>query len=97
MPAAQRNGDLNTGGGIAQGGVPSVKVNGLAVMIPAQSVTAHPPYPKKGRNGHNDGSQQTAGGVSSVRAGGKPIVVTGDADTCGHTRAGGSPDVKVGG
>lgn len=97
MPAAQRKGDSNTGGGVAEGGEPTVKVNGLAVMIPAQSVTAHPPYPRKGRNGHNDGSQKTAGGVSSVRAGGKPIVVTGDADTCGHTRAGGSPDVKVGG
>jgi len=97
MPAAQRDGDLNAGGGAAQGGVPSVRVNNIAVMIPEQSVTAHPPYPKKGRNGHNNGSQKTAGGVSSVRAGNKPIVVTGDADTCGHARVGGSPDVKVGG
>jgi len=97
MPAAQRDGDSNTAGGVAQGGVTSVKVNGIPVMIPGQSVTAHPPYPKKGRNEHNNGAQATAGGVGSVRAGGKPIIVTGNADTCGHTRQGGSPDVKVGG
>jgi hypothetical protein len=96
MPAAQRNGDSNAGGGVAQGGVPSVRVNGQAVMIPAQSVTAHPPYPRRGRNGHNNGSQQTAGGIASVRAGGQPIVVTGNSDTCGHPRVGGSADVRVG-
>lgn len=96
MPAAQRNGDSNAGGGVAQGGVPSVRVNGRAVMIPAQSVTAHPPYPRRGRNGHNNGSQKTAGGIASVRAGGQPIVVTGNSDTCGHPRAGGSGDVRVG-
>lgn len=96
MPAAQRNGDSNAGGGVAQGGVPSVRVNGIAVMIPAQPVTPHPPYPRRGRNGHNNGSQITAGGVESVRAAGQPIVVTGDNDTCGHPRAGGSPDVRVG-
>ncbi len=96
MPAAQRNGDSNAGGGVAQGGVPSVRINGLAVMIPAQPVTPHPPYPRRGRNAHNNGSQQTAGGVASVRAGGQPVVVTGDSDTCGHPRAGGSTDVRVG-
>jgi hypothetical protein len=35
--------------------------------------------------------------VSSVRAGGKPVVVTGNADTCGHARVGGSPNVFAGG
>jgi uncharacterized Zn-binding protein involved in type VI secretion len=96
MPAAQRNGDSNAGGGVAQGGVPSVRINGRAVMIPSQSVTPHPPYPRRGRNQHNNGSQVTAGGVASVRAGSQPIVVTGDNDTCGHPRTGGSPDVRVG-
>jgi hypothetical protein len=96
MPAAQRNGDSNAGGGVAQGGVGSVRVNNQPVMIPGQSVTAHPPYPRRGRNEHNNGSQMTAGGVSSVRAGNQPIVVTGNADTCGHPRAGGSADVRVG-
>lgn len=98
MPAAQRRGDLNAGDGAAQGGVDSVRVNNLPIMIPAQPVTAHPPYGKKGaKTVHNDGSQKTAGGVASVRAGNKPVVVTTNADTCGHARVGGSPDVFVGG
>jgi uncharacterized Zn-binding protein involved in type VI secretion len=97
MPAVQRNGDSNAGGGVAQGGVASVKINGLAVMVPSQPVTPHPPYPRRGRNAHNNGSQKTSGGVGSVRADGQPIVVTGDSDTCGHPRVGGSPDVRVGG
>lgn len=96
MPAAQRDGDSNAGGGVAQGGESSVRINGRSVMIPGQSVTPHPPYPRRGRNEHNNGGQATAGGNSSVRAGGKPIVATGDADTCGHARAGGSPDVRIG-
>ncbi len=96
MPAVQRDGDANAGGGVAQGGESSVRINGRSVMIPGQSVTPHPPYPRKGRNIHNNGGQATAGGSDSVRAGGKPIVITGDADTCGHARVGGSPDVRVG-
>lgn len=96
MPGIQRNGDANAGGGVAQGGIPSVRINGIAVMIPGQPVTPHPPYPRRGRNEHNNGSQKTAGGVSSVRAGGNPIVVTGNADTCGHARVGGSGDVRIG-
>ncbi len=96
MPAVQRDGDANAGGGVAQGGESSVRINGRSVMIPGQSVTPHPPYPRRGRNEHNNGGQATAGGISSVRAGGKPIVVTGNADTCGHARVGGSPDVRIG-
>lgn len=96
MPAAQRDGDSNAGGGVAQGGVPSVRINGLPAMIPGQPVTPHPPYPRRGRNQHNNGSQSTAGGSGSVRVGGQPLIVEGDTDTCGHPRMGGSPDVKAG-
>lgn len=96
MPAVQRDGDSNAGGGVAQGGESSVRINGRPVMIPGQSVTPHPPYPRKGRNEHNNGGQATAGGVGSVRAGGKPVVVTGNSDTCGHARTGGSSDVRAG-
>ena len=97
MPAVQRDGDSNDGGGVAQGGVASVRVNNKPIMIPGQSVTPHPPYGPKGRRTqHNDGSQVTAGGVTSVRAGGKPIVVTGNADSCGHARTGGSDNVRAG-
>jgi uncharacterized Zn-binding protein involved in type VI secretion len=98
MPAVQRKGDENAGTGAATGGVASVRVNNLPIMIPAQAVTAHPPYGRKGSlTVHNNGSQKTAGGVASVRAGGRPVVVTGNKDTCGHARVGGSPDVFVGG
>jgi uncharacterized Zn-binding protein involved in type VI secretion len=96
MPAVQRNGDSNAGGGVANGGVASVKVNGRPIMIPGQSVTPHPPYPRRGRNAHNNGSTVTGGGVSTVRAGGQPVVVTGNADSCGHSRSGGSPNVRAG-
>jgi hypothetical protein len=34
--------------------------------------------------------------VASVRAGGSSVVVTGDADTCGHARVGGSSNVRAG-
>lgn len=97
MPAVQRDGDENAGGGVAQGGEPSVRVNGLPVMTPGQAVTPHPPYgPKNRKTQHNDGSQKTSGGIGSVRAGGQPIILTGDADTCGHARSGGSGDVRAG-
>lgn len=96
MPAVQRQGDSNAGGGVANGGVDSVRVNNIPIMIPSQPVTPHPPYPRRGRNEHNNGSQQTAGGVSSVKAGNQPVVVTGDNDTCGHPRTGGSDNVRAG-
>ena len=96
MPAVQRNGDANAGGGVAQGGIASVRVNGTAVMVPDQPVTAHAPYPRRGRNEHNNGSQITGGGVTSVRAGGQPVVVDGNTDSCGHARTGGSSNVRAG-
>ena len=98
MPAVQRQGDKNDGTGEAAGGVASVRVNNKPIMIPAQAVSAHPPYGKRNAaTVHNDGTQKTAGGVKSVRAGGEPVVVKGDEDTCGHVRAGGSPNVFAGG
>ena len=98
MPAVQRRGDKNNGTDAATGGVASVRVNNLPIMIPGQAVTAHPPYGGEGAETiHNDGTQKTAGGVASVRAGGKSVVVTGNKDTCGHLRAGGSPNVFAGG
>lgn len=96
MPTVQRRGDSNSAGGIAQGGVESVRVNNRPIMIPNQPVTPHPPYPRRGRNVHNNGSQRTANGVSTVRAGNQRVVVTGDADTCGHPRVGGSNNVRAG-
>lgn len=97
MPAVQRNGDSNSAGGVAQGGIGSVRVNGQPIMVPGQAVTPHPPYGRKGsRTVHNNGGQVTAGGSGTVRASGQPVVLTGNADSCGHPRVGGSPNVRVG-
>lgn len=88
MPAVQRQGDADSGGGVAQGGVGSVRVNNQPVVVDGTGVSGH------GKGPH--GGPVTAGGVSSVRAGGIPINVDGNADTCGHARSGGSPNVNAG-
>lgn len=94
MPAVQRVGDANDAGGVAQGGVGSVRVNGRAVIIPGNSVTAHPCCGRRGCPPVHC-SAVTTGGSGSVKAGGSPIIRTGDSDSCGHARAGGSGDVRV--
>jgi len=88
MPAVQRVGDVDSGGGVITGGVDSVRVNGIAVSVDGSGVSAH-----ARKNSHRP---VTAGGVDSVRAGGSPINVAGNADTCGHARTGGSSDVSAG-
>lgn len=93
MPNAQRTGDPNTAGGIAQGGFGSVRINGRPVILPGNPVTAHPPCGRRNQARHC--SAVTTGGSASVRVGGKGIVRTGDVDTCGHPRSGGSSDVRV--
>lgn len=95
MPGVQRQGDTNNAGGVASGGVSSVRVNGRPIMVTGQSVSPHPCCGRKGCPPIHC-SATTAGGSSSVKAGGISIVVTGDADTCGHARAGGSGDVRIG-
>lgn len=92
MPAVQRQGDSNSAGGAATSGVASVRVNGRPVVVPGIGVSAHAPW---GRPHPPHAAPTTTGGSPTVRAGGKPIVRTGDTDTCGHPRAGGSPDVRV--
>lgn len=88
MPAVQRTGDVDSGGGVITGGVNSVRVNGIAVSVNGTGVSAH-----ARKNRHRP---VTSGGVSSVRANGVPINVTGNCDTCGHTRTGGSSNVRAG-
>lgn len=95
MPAVQRRGDANTAGGVAQGGASSVLVNGRPIMVPGQSVTPHPCCGRKGCPRIHCHAT-TAGGSGTVFAEGKPVIFTGNADTCGHPRAGGSGDVIVG-
>ena len=95
MPAVQRQGDTNSEGGAATSGVASVRVNGAPVVVDGISVSAHAPWkPKKRHAPHVAAS--TSGGSGTVRAGGKPVVRTGDVDTCGHARTGGSADVRIG-
>ena len=95
MPAAQRQGDTNSAGGAATSGVSSVRVNGKPVVVNGISVSSHAPW-KPARTHAPHASATTQNGSGTVRAGGIPVVRTGDADTCGHARTGGSPDVRVG-
>ena len=91
MPKAQRNGDANTGGGVINS-IPqsTVFVNSKLVSVNGSKGTGH------GIGIHAANAWDTANGSSPVFAGGIAINRTGDADTCAHTRAGGSDDVFVG-
>lgn len=89
MPAVQRVGDSNDAGAAINSGVNSVLVNGKAISVDGSSVAGH------GRGSHS--GPATAGGLASVRANNKSVNVTGNADTCGHKRVGGSPNVRAGG
>jgi len=86
MPAVQRTGDANNAGGVGSSSV-NVKANGLSVLVDGSPVTPHP--------GPHSGVV-TANGSSKVKVNGIPINRTGDADSCLHTRAGGSSNVFAG-
>lgn len=91
---AQRQGDPNTGGGLITRGDSSVLINGRPAAYPAISVTPHPPCSPKNPI---HCVAVTKGGSKSVRVNGKPLLTSGDGDTCGHGRSsGGSSDVRVG-
>lgn len=89
MPETQRVTDANDAGGRITAGVDSVRVNNLAISVDGSPVSSH------GKAVH--AAPATAGGVGSVRAGNRPVNVRGNKDTCGHTRVGGSADVRTGG
>ena len=91
MAAAQRKTDANTGGGTISS-VPqsTVFANSKLLSVNGSSVTTHGVSP----NVH--AGAKTANGSSTVFAGGTAVNRTGDADSCTHTRAGGSSDVNVG-
>ena len=91
MPKAQRNGDSNNGGGEINS-IPqsTVFVNSKLVSVNGSKGTGH------GIGIHAANAWDTANGSETVFAGGIAINRTGDADTCAHTRAGGSDDVFVG-
>lgn len=94
MAAVQRQGDVNSAGGVAMGGASSVLVNGRPIMVTGMSVSPHPCCGRKGCPPIH--CSATTVGTGSVLAEGKAIVLTGDVDTCGHARVGGSADVSIG-
>ena len=90
---AQRKGDANNLGAVISGVTDNkVKVNGLLLSTDGSSVASH--LPVNGVNTHVNIS--TANGSSTVKSGGVPINRTTDADSCGHTRVGGSSNVNIG-
>jgi uncharacterized Zn-binding protein involved in type VI secretion len=94
MPGVQRVGDANAVGGVVSGGISSVRINGRPVAVVGNSVSAHPPCGRrKAPRIHCHAT--AAGGSGTVKAGGIPVSLTGDSDTCGHARAGGSDNVRA--
>lgn len=92
MPKVHRVGDSNDGGGIISSSLQStVFANNLLVSVDGSPVTPHIPFepPHVGTI--------TANGSSTVFINGIRVNRLGDADSCGHTRIDGSPDVYVGG
>ena len=87
MPAAQRNGDLNSAGAAVTSSR-NVKVNSKSITVNGDAVANHAP---------SHTGIKTANGSSTVFAEGIAVNRTGDNDTCAHPRAGGSGNVNVGG
>jgi len=93
MPNVERNGDPNTGGGIATQGAQTVFANGKRVMLPNMPVTPHNCCGQDGCQIHCVAT--TTGGSPTVIVEGRPAIHVNDIDTCGHKRSSPSPDVFV--
>ena len=89
---AHRMGDANKGGGVIDS-IPqsTVKCNGKVLAVNGSKGTGH------GVGIHAENAWDTANGSSTVKCHGIPVNSEGDADTCAHTRTGGSSDVNIGG
>lgn len=88
----QRKSDSNSGGGsiTTTDGNSTVYANNLLVSVNGSIGTGH------GRGSHAGGAWQTTSGSGRVFAHGVEVNFTGNPDTCGHDRIGGSGDVFVG-
>ena len=88
---AHRMGDKNTADA-AITSIPqsTVKCNDKVLAVNGSSGTAC------GIGVHAAGVWKTANGSSTVNAGGIPVNSETDADTCTHTRTGGSSNVNIG-
>ena len=83
MPAVQRQGDLNSAGGAATGGVASVRANGRPVVVNGTGVSAHAPW---GSPHPPHAAASTTGGSGSVRGNGSSGLVP-----LGHRLVGNRP------
>jgi len=90
MGAVQRNGDANNAGGVVSSSG-TVLANNKPVTVNGDSVSSHAPFIAP------HVAAKTANGSTNVFVGGIGVNRTGDADTCTHTRAGGSSNVFVNG
>jgi uncharacterized Zn-binding protein involved in type VI secretion len=80
-------------GGLITKGDKTVLINERPAATPMTLVTPHPPCPVKKIHC----AATTMGGSKSVRVNGKPLLTSGDKDTCSHGRAmSGSKNVIVG-
>jgi uncharacterized Zn-binding protein involved in type VI secretion len=93
--SVQRVGDRNTAGGIITNGDSSVLVNNRPVAVSGSRVTPHPCCGAKGCPPVHC-SATTSSNNTNVLVNGIPIIVSGDLDSCNHTRSQGSFDVVVG-
>lgn len=93
MPAIQTDGDANSAGGTVSGGISSVRINNKPVTVNGNPVSPHAPW---GLPHPPHAVAITIGGNGTVKAGGIPIITAGCPDTCGHTRVGGSTNVRAG-
>lgn len=97
MPGqVQRVGDRNSAGGVILTGDPTVLVNGRPVATLGASVSPHPCCGAQGCPPIHCAAKTTSNN-GKVLVGGRPIVTSGDLDTCSHARSSGSTDVIVGG
>ena len=92
QPAQRKTDANNIGAQIASVTDNKVFVNGLLLSTDGSSVADH--LPVDGVNTHTNVS--TSNGSATVKSGGTAVNRTGDADSCGHTRAGGSSNVNIG-
>ena len=86
--------DTNAMGGAAMGGMPTVTVEGLPIMVANMPVLPHPPCAPNAPAPHC--AAFTSGGSGSVTAVGQPVITTDDSDTCGDARLAGAPTVTAG-
>ena len=93
MKALVRKGDVNSRGGIALQGHSNVTCNGKQVAKYGSKVSPHPCCPKPGCNIHCAATAARPGSSTVTANGIRVLRMSMDIDSCGHSRAQGSPNV----